>query len=137
MVETINTVTIPAQDVAALRRFYESVLGWVAEHGATPGAARYHLRMAIFAVEQAPESPSTQASRPTWVVHVPTHEAVDSLLASAEAAGARNLKSPDERDYADTQYWGRFADPEGNLWEVHWDENLPINGAPRYAFQQG
>jgi len=51
-------------------------------------------------------------------------EEVDSVLAQAEAAGAKILKPAQEAFWGG--YSGYFADPDGFLWEVAWNPSFPI-----------
>jgi len=53
-----------------------------------------------------------------------TREEVDSVLAQAEAAGARILKPAQEAFWGG--YSGYFSDPDGFLWEVAWNPFFPI-----------
>ena len=54
---------------------------------------------------------------------VESREEVDAVLARAEAAGARLTGGPRERPWG--IYSGYFEDPDGHLWEVMWDPELP------------
>jgi uncharacterized glyoxalase superfamily protein PhnB len=51
---------------------------------------------------------------------------VDALMAQGERAGARIVKP------AGTTFWGGyagyFADPDGHLWEIAFNPNMPIDG---------
>lgn len=49
-------------------------------------------------------------------------EEVDSVLAAAQAAGARLTGPPHERPWG--IYSGYFQDPDGHLWEVIWNPAL-------------
>ena len=51
-------------------------------------------------------------------------EEVDSVLAQAEAAGARILKPAQEAFWGG--YSGYFADPDGFLWEVAWNPSFGV-----------
>jgi catechol 2,3-dioxygenase-like lactoylglutathione lyase family enzyme len=53
---------------------------------------------------------------------VETQEAVDLLLATAEAAGATITERPHDRPWG--IYSGYFRDPDGHLWEVLWNPEL-------------
>ena len=50
---------------------------------------------------------------------VASKEEVDSVLAAAQAAGARLTGPPHERPWG--IYSGYFQDPDGHLWEVIWN----------------
>ena len=51
-------------------------------------------------------------------------EEVDSVLAEAQAAGARLLKPAEEAFWGG--YSGYFADPDGFLWEVAWNPSFAM-----------
>jgi uncharacterized glyoxalase superfamily protein PhnB len=50
---------------------------------------------------------------------------VDEVLAEAERAGGRIVKSPGRAFWGG--WYGYFADPEGNLWEVAHNPQFPID----------
>ena len=54
---------------------------------------------------------------------VESREEVDAVLARAGAAGARLTGGPRERPWG--IYSGYFEDPDGHLWEVIWNPELP------------
>jgi catechol 2,3-dioxygenase-like lactoylglutathione lyase family enzyme len=51
---------------------------------------------------------------------------VDALLARAERAGARIVKPAAETFWGG--YAGYFADPDGHLWEIAFNPDIPIDG---------
>jgi uncharacterized protein len=53
-----------------------------------------------------------------------TRDEVDSVLAEAEAAGAKMLKPAREAFWGG--YSGYFSDPDGFLWEVAWNPSFAI-----------
>lgn len=53
---------------------------------------------------------------------VASKEEVDSVLAAAQAAGARLTGPPHDRPWG--IYSGYFQDPDGHLWEVIWNPAL-------------
>jgi uncharacterized protein len=53
---------------------------------------------------------------------VASKEEVDSVLAAAQAAGARLTGPPHERPWG--IYSGYFQDPDGHPWEVTWNPAL-------------
>ena len=48
---------------------------------------------------------------------------VDHVLAEVEAGGGRIVKPAQQADWGG--YSGYFADPDGVLWEVAWNEHFP------------
>jgi len=53
---------------------------------------------------------------------VDSREAVDVVLAEADAAGATLTEEPHDRPWG--IYSGYFRDPDGHLWEVIWNPRL-------------
>lgn len=66
------------------------------------------------------------ATEMTLAHNVRTTEAVDALMAQAERAGARIVKPPAATFWGG--YAGYFADPDGHLWEIAFNPDLPIDG---------
>jgi catechol 2,3-dioxygenase-like lactoylglutathione lyase family enzyme len=63
---------------------------------------------------------------------------VDAVLAQAAQAGARIVKAAGETFYGG--YAGYFQDPDGHVWEIAWNPQMPIveepwlaNGPPRLS----
>lgn len=52
-------------------------------------------------------------------------EEVDTVLAAAEAAGARILKPAQRALWGG--YSGHFSDPDGFAWEVAWNPFFPVS----------
>lgn len=55
---------------------------------------------------------------------VESREPVHALLAKAQAAGATVTEPPHERPWG--IYSGYFKDPDGHLWEVIWNPQMPL-----------
>jgi uncharacterized protein len=60
----------------------------------------------------------------TLAYNTRTREEVDSVLAEAEAAGAKILKPAQDAFWGG--YSGYFADPDGFAWEVAWNPSFEI-----------
>ena len=58
---------------------------------------------------------------------VPSREAVDEVLATAQAAGATLTDRPHDRPWG--IYSGYFRDPDGHLWEVIWNPAVKVESA--------
>ena len=52
-------------------------------------------------------------------------DAVDELLRKAEAAGAKVNEKPHDRPWG--IYSGYFQDPDGHLWDVVWNPQIPLD----------
>ncbi|MEO3387565.1 VOC family protein [Mesorhizobium sp. CAU 1741] len=58
-------------------------------------------------------------------------EEVSEILAAAEKAGGRLLKGAQQAFWGGVQ--GYFEDTEGNLWEVAWNPDFPIDAQGRIS----
>jgi catechol 2,3-dioxygenase-like lactoylglutathione lyase family enzyme len=56
--------------------------------------------------------------------NVKSREAVDELMEQARAAGAKIVKPAQDTFWGG--YGGYFQDPDGHLWEVVWNPELPV-----------
>jgi uncharacterized protein len=132
----ITVITLATDDLERAVRFYrdgmglptEGIVGTEFEHGAV---AFFTLaggqRLAVWpraSLAHDTGLPLSSASAPAFSLGHNVHDRheVDQVMAQAEAAGARILKSA-----ADT-FWGGYAgyflDPDGHLWEVVWNPQL-------------
>lgn len=57
--------------------------------------------------------------------NVPSKEAVDEMIAKAEAIGATILKQPQDVFWGG--YHGYFADPDGHIWEIAYNPFVPVD----------
>lgn len=55
--------------------------------------------------------------------NVSSKEEVDAVMAEAERAGAAIMDPPHDRVWGG--YSGYFQDPDGHLWEIVWNPQLP------------
>ncbi len=127
----ITLVTLGVADLARSIRFYRDGLG-LPQRPTPDGVAFFELRgmwLSLYArealAEDANVSPEGSGFRGFSLAHnVRSPEAVDTLLADAVAAGATLVK-PGQKVFWGG-YSGYFADPDGFLWEVAWNPDLPI-----------
>lgn len=122
MNQQVNLVTLGVQDVQVSRRFYSQGLGW------TPlldldGIVFYQigkgLALALFPLADLGADTghaATAGTSFTLAQNVDSPAAVDTVMASARAAGATVLKEPQRAAFGG--YHGYFADPDGHRWEV-------------------
>ena len=140
MEQRLSLVTLGVADLARSRRFYEAGLGWRASGAGNAEVAFYQLgalalalwgREALAADADLPDPGPGGFGGIALAHNVRSRDAVDALLARAEAAGARVLKPG--TDAAWGGYTGYFADPDGHLWEVSWNPffTLEEDGALR------
>jgi uncharacterized protein len=136
----ITIVTLGVDDLERSLAFYreglglssQGIVGQEFEYGAV---VFFHLRggvtLALYPRTSiasdagvAPGPPS--ATEMTLAHNMRSNDEVDALMAQAERAGARIVKP------AGTTFWGGyagyFADPDGHLWEIAFNPNLPIDG---------
>jgi predicted enzyme related to lactoylglutathione lyase len=128
-----KNVTLSAHNVVVLRNFYERALGWKPESGSTPSSVSYDLGGTLVTLTQRLDTRAEKVTKTIGTLRISTREVVDSILASAETAGATLCRSPEERDFSDPGYSGQFADPEGNRWDVEWDEGMSFSASVQYV----
>jgi len=141
MEQRVSLITLAVDDLEAARAFYEA-LGWTAasdEEGIVvfnlTGSAIGLYSRASLANDMGLGEPGPRPafSGITLSQNVRTKEEVAPLLAAAEAAGAKILKS------AHDVFWGGhigyFADPDGHVWEIAWNPYAPLG--PNGEFQWG
>ena len=127
----ITLVTLGVSDLARSIRFYRDGLG-LPQRETPESVAFFEMRgmwLSLYArealAEDATVSPEGSGFRGFTLAHnVRSPEAVDLLLADAVAAGAALVK-PGQKVFWGG-YSGYFADPDGFLWEIAWNPDLPI-----------
>lgn len=122
---SINAVTLAVDDLARSKAFYADGLGCTVEQD-TPAFVSFSLNGGSTAVSLYPrralardagvDPAGTGFGGITLNCFVPSDEAVDRLLASAEAAGG-SISRPAERA-GWGGYFGYFGDPDGYLWKA-------------------
>lgn len=127
----ITLVTLGVSDLARSIRFYRDGLG-LPQRETPESVAFFEMRgmwLSLYArgalADDAGVSAEGSGFRGFALAHnVRSPEAVDCLLAEAVAAGATLVK-PGQKVFWGG-YSGYFADPDGFLWEVAWNPDLPI-----------
>jgi uncharacterized protein len=126
----ITLITLGVADVAAATRFYER-LGFVKSKSVSQESVSFFqaggVVLAVWGREAQREDANAGA---LWngnggiavAQNVASEAEVDTVMARAEAAGARMLKPAAKTFWGG--YNGYFADPDGHLWEIafnpHW-----------------
>lgn len=128
MEQRISFVTLAVRDLDATRRFYVEGLGWTPEMW-VPGEVLMFRAGPLLVLSLWDEAaftaevgaaPARDGVPPLTLAHnVATHAEVDSVLATARAAGADPVSDGQDRDWGG--YTGYFADPDGFRWEVAWN----------------
>ncbi|MGE3962019.1 MAG: VOC family protein [Dehalococcoidia bacterium] len=136
----MSFVTLGADDVDALRGFYER-LGWTAARASVPGeVAFFWLNGAVLALydrasllrEVGAEGAPAPAVRDSNIaINVERADQVAEVLAVAERAGGRILAAARTMNWGGTS--GYFADPEGHAWEVAHNPFMPFDADGRIA----
>lgn len=128
----ISLVTLGVRDLARAIRFYEQGLGLPRYPIDADEVAFFELEgswLGLFnwgdlAADAGVDGTGSGFRGITLAHNVATPDEVDALLAEAEAAGGRIVKAASEPPHGGRS--GYFADPDGHLWEVAWQPNLPL-----------
>ena len=126
----LSFVTLGVTNLARATRFYEVVLG-LPRLESPPSIAFFELGktwLALYPRDQlaADATVSSEGSgfRGFTLSHnVGSPQEVDQILAEVAAGGGRIVKPAQQADWGG--YSGYFADPDGVLWEVAWNEHFP------------
>ena len=130
MEQRVSLITLGVADVDRARRFYEE-LGWTGE---TPDGDVVFFQagsmiVALWGREQlAQDSGVTDTGGwggVTLAHNVASPEAVDAVLAEAEAAGATIARAGAATFWGG--YSGLFIDPDGHPWEVAHNPGWQLN----------
>lgn len=124
MEQRLTLVTLGAQDLGRMRRFYEDGLGWRATDDSSDEVRFYDVggvRLGLWsrrllAAEVGVDARGTGFRGFALAHNVADRATVDSVLAAAVQAGASAVRPAEARDWGG--YSGYFADPEGFWWEV-------------------
>ena len=125
-------LSLPVRDLARARAFYEALGFRINEHSSDDRTASVVVDENIVVTLQTRDrfaevagAEAGDPSRPTSVpcLTVEDRSEVDDLVATAAAAGGRQW-SPAAEDGA--RYTGSFADPDGNVWQVLWLDQLHV-----------
>jgi predicted lactoylglutathione lyase len=125
-------LSVPVDDLPRARAFYEALGFRVNEHSSDARTASVvvedNLVVTLQTRDRFTEVAGAEAgdpARPTTLpcLTVADRREVDDLLAKAAAAGGRPGR-PAREDGA--RYTGSFADPDGNVWQVMWLDQLHV-----------
>jgi predicted lactoylglutathione lyase len=140
MEQRVSIVTLGVANLKRSREFYER-LGW--RRSATGGEDVVFFQAGGMALALYPRDDLAKDatiapdghgfSGVALAYNTRTRAEVDSVLAEAEAAGAKVLKPAQQAFWSG--YSGYFSDPDGHLWEVAWNPSFPIaeDGSIRIA----
>ena len=127
----VSIITIAAQDVERLARFYEA-MGLKRHPGFGNEVEFFQLGgsvLALFRRKDAEADSTVTFSEGVGRVYLAyntrSEQEVDAVLAQAEQAGGRIVKAASRAFWGG--WYGYFADPENNLWEVAHNEAFPLD----------
>jgi len=133
----ISIVTLAVEDLAVSARFYEA-MGLSRHPGFTEGVAFFQMGGAIlslFPKASAEEDAGIRfgegPSRVYLAYNTRSEEEVGAVLTRAVAAGGTLVKPAGRAFWGG--WYGYFADPDGNLWEVAHNPDFPIDAEGRIA----
>jgi len=140
MRHTVSFISLPVADVGRSRRFYEA-MGLEASPRSRPEATFFQMNGLVLAVadrkamadglgvamggSRSSRANPTRAASVVLSHNVRREEEVDELLARAKAAGGRIEKPAGPAPWGGRT--GCFADPDGHLWEVVFNDGMPMD----------
>jgi predicted lactoylglutathione lyase len=125
-------VSLPVADLTRARVFYEGLGFRINEHSSDDRTASVVIDENIVVTLQTRDrfaelvnGEAGDASRPTAVpcLTVESRTEVDDLVAKALAAGGGSWSPAQDED---SRYIGSFTDPDGNVWQVLWLDQLHV-----------
>lgn len=134
----VSVITLAVDDLERSLRFYRDglglptagIIGSEFEHGAVvfidlqPGLKLALWPRTSLAHDSGLAVTTGNGSEFSLGHNVASPDQVDSVLAQAEAAGARIIKPAQETFWGG--YAGYFADPDQHLWEVVWNPHMDL-----------
>lgn len=134
----ITVITLGVSDLESSLDFYRDGLGWSTEGIVGTefegGAVVFFplsngLQLALYPKHQIAKDADVDetASSPaefTLGHNVGSKEAVDSVMRTANEAGAKITDTPRDREWGG--YSGHFVDPDDHLWEIVWNPRFEI-----------
>lgn len=131
MEQRVSIVTLGVADLKRSREFYER-LGWRRSMAKAAGVVFFRaggMALALFPRHELAKDANLAADGQGFkgislAYSARNREEVDSVLAEAEAAGAKILKPAQEAFWGG--YSGYFSDLDGFLWEIAWNPSFPM-----------
>jgi len=131
MQQRVSLITLGVADLQRSREFYEH-LGWRRSMIQAEGVVFFQaggMALALYPRDELAKDANIASdgrgfSGMALAYNTRHREEVDSVLAQAQAAGAKLLKPPQEAFWGG--YSGYFSDPDGFLWEVAWNPSFQI-----------
>jgi uncharacterized protein len=131
MEQRISLITLGVADLQRSREFYER-LGWRRSMVKAQGIVFFQaggMALALYPRQELARDANLAAdghgfSGISLAYNARNRDEVDSVLAEAQAAGAKLLKPADRAFWGG--YSGYFSDPDGFAWEVAWNPSFPV-----------
>ena len=131
MEQRLSLITLGVADLERSRRFYER-LGWRRSMAAAEGVVFFQaggMGLALYPRDNLAKDANVSSeghgfSGIALAYNARNREEVDSVLAQAQAAGAKLLKPAQDAFWGG--YSGYFSDPDGFPWEVAWNPSFQI-----------
>ena len=128
----ISMITLGVKDLEAAMEFYQQGLGLPRREPDSDGIAFFDLNgtwLSLYPWDKLAEDATipqegTGFRGVTLAHNVKSKEEVNAVMSQAIAAGARQIKEPQDVFWGG--YSGYFADLDGHLWEVAWNPHLWI-----------
>ncbi len=130
----VTLVTLGVRDVAASTAFYEA-LGFPLSSASAPGEVSFFRTagglLGLYGADDLADDAQLPRTEPpafrgvTLAINLADREAVDSAVATAEAAGANVVKAAQATEWGG--YHAYFADPDGHAWEVAHNPFWPLD----------
>jgi uncharacterized protein len=133
----ITLITLGVSDLERSLKFYRDGLGWSSEgiigqefeYGAVAFFNLENVMLALWPRASIARDTDLSIGPPsatefTLAHNVNSKDEVDAALDLAKRAGANIVKAPADTFYGG--YAGYFQDPDGHLWEVAWNPQLPV-----------
>jgi catechol 2,3-dioxygenase-like lactoylglutathione lyase family enzyme len=127
----ISLITLPVEDVARSRRFYEA-LGWRASSASQDSVAFFDLDGLVLALygraslaADLGEPLRPEGAGITLAQNQASEAEVDEALAAMVAAGGRLVRPAGRADWGG--YIGYVADPDGHVWEIAFNPFWPLD----------
>jgi catechol 2,3-dioxygenase-like lactoylglutathione lyase family enzyme len=136
----ISIVTIAAENVERLGRFYEA-MGLKRHPGFGDDVEFFQIGGAILALFRRKDAEADSGiafadgpSRVYLAYNTRSDAEVDEVLALAQKSGGRVVKPAGRAFWGG--WYGYFADPEDNLWEVAHNPDFPIDSDGRISLPE-
>lgn len=132
MEQRLSVLTIGANDLPAMRKFYEGNFGWKPV-AANQDIVFYKMNGFLFSIGKRKELASFIGVDPegsgfrsvTFGYNVPTGDEVRTLYQKLKANGVKILKEPTEPPFGGLFFY--FEDIEGNIIEIAYSTFIPLD----------